>query len=206
MLLTSPAITVPTVFPAIVQIKRLWADDWQTVPELEFVAGSLATGGERSQAQFRRRYGEVKLPWAADYETKYLWQGLSEWWVRVLLAGASGYSQAWIGQFLAEPNAPHSPTAHGPAGYQELAAEGPERLLQRTPITRSFWEGSSGTEELGFAPDFNTVRGTYRGRRSEWRDGGSYTYARTTGARTKLPNTCSIASVMARRRAARAGR
>ena len=166
MLLANPSIEIPTVFPAIVQIKRLWADDWQTVPELEFVAGSLATGGERSQAQFRRRYGEVKLPWAADYETKYLWQGLSEWWVRVLLAGPSGYQQAWIGQIVAEPTVPHSPTANGAAGYQELAAEGPERILFRTPVSRSYWLVDSEVQELGFAADFNSVRGLLQPNRS----------------------------------------
>ena len=155
--IASPVLSIPRVAPAMVQVKRAWSDDWQTVPELEFVAGGVATGGERAYANFRRRYGTVKLPWESGYSAKAFWFGLAGWWVRVMLYAPKGYRQAWIGRFTAQPSAPHSPQANGAAGHQELVAEGPERILERVKIDRTFYWDADAADviELGWPMDFN---------------------------------------------------
>ena len=56
--------------PAIVEVRKLWSDKWEYRPEIDFVAGTVSTGGQGiGQVELRHRYGEAMRPYDSAYAT-----------------------------------------------------------------------------------------------------------------------------------------
>lgn len=145
----------------LVQLKKSWADEWETRADIEAIRAEVhtaATGGSR--AELARDYGPTILtPGATAYEARAALDILG-YWVRIqlLTRGLPGTAQTiFTGQIESEARDIYGGTSGGASGRQSWAALGPERALEKIDLATSYWldPHSSGAYELGWAPPFN---------------------------------------------------
>lgn len=145
--------------PAVVELKRRWADPWTLVPELEFSGGNVATAAHGGgSCTLVHRYGVLRHPWETTAGRRSPAR-LDGCWCRVMLAGRQGMQQAWIGRIAGEVREVHGPAQASvgavPAGVQYFEALGPADVLRRIHVSRSHWLIGSRRELLDWAPSLN---------------------------------------------------
>lgn len=161
MLLSGPSTsTVRRVATPIVQLREHWADDWQTVPEFKLKGWTrTAAGGQVCTADVFRDYGQVKLPWESALSYKPPWGSLTGWWLRIVLASGGTASVEFVGRIEANVRDPHGAEANGASGTQQWRAYGPQRILQKIGISKSYWlvgEGDGAeVKTMDWVPDVN---------------------------------------------------
>jgi len=192
----SAGITIGTHIPPVIEIKRGWWDTWQWEPDLSFHGGQVCVAGEgESYVKVGRRYGEVKQPWESTFPSSRASWDLNGWWVRVSFLGPYGaYRSMFVGRIDTEERELHG-ADNGPSGHQEWTCYGPEMILKKTSIGRSFWlvpdaKADAATPgvvtELGVAYDFNREdegqfgnKTTYREDETATEDGKCYLFGGT---------------------------
>lgn len=173
----------------LIEVKREWSDEWALAPELKLQGMTRTAGeGQVDSADFFRSYGQVKLPWEADLGYKSPWTSAAGWWVRISLASAGTITTQWIGRIEGEARDPHGELSHGPAGTQHWRAYGPQRLLEKLFVSRSYCDALADNlgltpeaVEVGWIPDLN---GGGTGNRTELpTDDAVYVYGFVNGER-----------------------
>jgi len=146
----------PSVCPAVIHVRENWSDDWLFEPRLELVRARVAAAGQDlSSATFRHRYAPtIKQPWESSGGEETAWPSLAGWWVRVALAGDDGYQTAWLGRISSETRQLIG-SQNGPAGDQIYTAYGPEQILRKRAVSRSWWIEQGRLVELGWVPPIN---------------------------------------------------
>lgn len=172
----TPVLSQPgNLFPlnvstAVIEVKQLWEDDWSIRPDLELLSGSVnAAGSEIGQLVFQRRYGDVKDPFAPDYDpsTQRIDRiELGLWWVRMTLSGDQGDHIQWVGQISNVVTDVYS-SKDKKTGIQKWVAYDPMQRLGKIHVSKSIWQeqidnptdpnAAPLTEErtLGWIPDMN---------------------------------------------------
>lgn len=143
--------------PAVVQIKPTWGGSWQTAPELELQSATVCSAGHGlDSASVSRRFGALKQPWESAATQKRP-ANLAHYWLRVMLAGDAGWQQAWVGRIRDEAREVYG----AGTGQQTWQCYGPIQLLDRIPVSASYWQGDADAKRLGWVPGMN--RGGARG-------------------------------------------
>ena len=146
-----PALT----YPAMIDVKPTWSDDWQFTPELELLGASATAGRELSSCQLGRRYGPSKLPWESAVAGKSAWGEATNWRLRVPMVGQQGFQQAWVGRVSGEGRNVQG-ASMGPSGDQSWQCYGPGQILHKIPMSTSFWlNGVDPPKEIGWVPSMN---------------------------------------------------
>lgn len=143
----------------LIETKRLWTDPWSLDPSLEFVRAVAACAGQEvGTCELRRRYGQVKQPYAAGYvtppETGSGAVNLTDHWVRVQFHTATGSGSVWTGRIGSEVREPHGSTA-APSGVQNFVAYEPAQYLENIDVSQSVWVRASLTQVIGWVPSMN---------------------------------------------------
>lgn len=176
----SAGITITQHYRPIVEIRQHWWDEWTWEPDLDFTGGQVCVAADGvSEITIHRRYGLVKQPWESDYVTRSSWK-INGWWVRVRFVGDGGTIRTvFVGQISTEERELHG-ADNGPSGLQEWTCYGPEAILEKTSIGRSFFlvpDAKSDADipgvvkELGIAPDFNRDDDGQTGNMTLYREG-----------------------------------
>ena len=103
-------------------------------------------------------YGTVKPPWLAEFIERSA-TSLNGCWVRVLFCGSQGSQNAWIGRIANDTRQIFG----GTSGMQAITAYGPQNILRRISVSRSYWMVSEGAVsrrvEIGWLPPVNETHG-----------------------------------------------
>lgn len=152
---SASASAATPVSPAIVEIRKEWADDWEFVPHLRFVSGTATAAGRgMGTAEFVIAYGDIMHPWETAYTVRET-VDLNGYWVRVKMVGDEGYVTVWIGLIDNEVRDIYGDDTAQPSGVQRWVAAEPIHLLRKIDITQSVWEVDAEEKTLGYAPDMN---------------------------------------------------
>jgi len=119
-----------TLSPLTVQIKANWTDPWNAVPNVEPITGSTAAAAI-SSFQFRVRYGNIKHPTAAGFQTTTHTQ-INRQWLRAIGVQSLSSPPFILFQGRVESD---TRTLYGPnAGAQMFTAYGGGQLLSKLKI------------------------------------------------------------------------
>jgi hypothetical protein len=153
--------------PAIVEIKRSWSDDWQKVPEMEFIRANCSTSAhDLDSCEVLYRYGILKHPWEKTDKAKYP-KSYVGWWMRVMFNVENKLQQAWIGKISGEgrhvmgPSKTLSNQSITPVatGMQNFEAFGPMQMLRKICMSDSFWLVNDNEIMVDWIPDLNEKYG-----------------------------------------------
>jgi len=142
----------------MLEVRKLWADDWQYMPELEMrrcVDASAAH--DLPILEFRRTYGRAKSPHDNTIPTAGSPRepiDLSGYWARMRLVGEHGLSLEWVGRVNAESRDVHG-TSDYLSGVQTWVAYGPGQILRKTQVYQSIWSQWNLEQTLGWIPSMN---------------------------------------------------
>ncbi len=155
----------------LVQVKRRWADDWQTMPYLTPLAAQLSISPDMPRADFMYHYGQIKREDNAEF-VDFDPLNLSNWYVRVLIDD----QQVFVGILMDDRFDLLGALNNQPSGDQAMTAYGLEHLLDRASVLGAVT--LSGT--ISHTPTFNLVEnygGAVRGNRSDSLVDGVYLFA-----------------------------
>lgn len=143
----------------LVEIKRLWTEDWEIQPGVRVLnAKSAIAGAEIGVCELIRHYGEVKLPYQNAYVNPPT-QGMGpvawlDYWVRVRAFTALGSEVIWTGRVHSEVREPYG-SGDAPSGVQNFVAYEAAMVLERINITDSIWLVGGVEKRLDWIPAMN---------------------------------------------------
>jgi len=153
---TPTEIPIPFESPtAVVEIKEGWSGAWKLRPDIHVIRATATAGDEIGSATLRRRYGNVKDPWAVAFDTKSALH-INGYWVRIRFGTESGFNTVWVGRIGSDTRTIYGSNETA-SGVQEWVAHSPKQILRRIHISRSYWyvEGEGPNIELDWVPDMN---------------------------------------------------
>lgn len=162
-----------------IDVKRKWSDDWIMVPELQLrQANVVSGGGQHSGCQLVYEYGRLKHPWQTALSDYASWD-LRGWWARVRFFGTRGWQVAWIGKISTEDRLLEGADVTR-SGRQTWQGWGPERILQKIHVSKSYW-WTPGVSDLLWVPSMNArdERGSLVGNRCDEAHDDQYYYGGT---------------------------
>lgn len=149
---------VPGDFLApIIETKAYWTSSWEFNPELELITCAMhASSSSVSSLQFRRRYGDRKMPYEADFDdvpSNPL--DMTGMWIRLSVMGPQGPQVQFVG-VIAGRSADLMGTDTIPAGQEVFVAYGGLYLLQKIDVHEAvFLNADSSTSRVGWIPPVN---------------------------------------------------
>jgi hypothetical protein len=155
----------------LVQVKRRWADDWQTMPYLTPLSAQLSISPDMPRADFVYHYGQIKREDNAEF-IDFDPLNLSNWYVRVLIDD----QQVFVGILMDDRFDLLGALNNQPSGDQAMTAYGLEHLLDRASVLGAVTLGGV----ISHTPTFNLVEnygGAVRGNRSDSLVDGVYVFA-----------------------------
>lgn len=141
---------------ALVDVRRGFGDgsEWEYRSDLSFVeAVDHASARDLGRCAIRRRYGQVKEPHEADFQTRTV-RDLMGHFVRVRVATDDGLFPIWYGYVANDAREVYG-AAQGDSGVQTWTAYGLNYLLRKAHVHESYWNQGSELNVLGWVPDFN---------------------------------------------------
>jgi len=147
----------------LVEIKRLWTDDWEIEPGVRVInAKSASAGAEIGTCELIRHYGEVKLPYQSAYVNPPT-QGMGpvpwlDHWVRIKAFTAAGSEVIWTGRIGSEVREPYG-SGDAPSGVQNFVAYEAAMLLEKISVTDSIWLVGGFQKRLDWIPAMNSRDG-----------------------------------------------
>lgn len=162
---STPPVTIRDFPNYRVQIRRVWADDWETVDYLEPLMVHQTIAPSVPMATFRYRYGDIKRE---DKNAFAFYEPLAvvDWYVRVDAISSDGNQLLFVGILSDDEYELHGATTD-PQGDQVITAYGLEHLLDRVSMVGAYVDGDN---YIGRTPTFNAREqwgGVLSGNRSE---------------------------------------
>lgn len=144
----------------IIEIKWAWSSGWEYDPELEMVhCAAHASSSAVSTLQFRRIYGDRKLPHESDFpNTAANPRDFTGAIVRMRIMGPQGPETQFVG-VVAGRQAEMQGTDAIPAGQEVFVAYGGLYLLQKLEVYQAEVlnsDSSPSTETIGWLPPMNS--------------------------------------------------
>jgi|GEM_PF-1812109 len=176
--------------PILVYVRDRWVNeageqtDWAYTPELEVIRAEIVAGaGTLGSCELRRRYGYLKEPWDAGFDTRTAaW--MDGYWVRLTVAQDGGEQEIFVGRIAAESrdiyggDATNGSDQAVRSGEQTWVAYSPLLMLRKIHVSTSHWfvtrlddndEEETVEQHIDYLPGMNSRQtgDLVRGNRSE---------------------------------------
>lgn len=130
----------------VVQVKRRWADDWETEKYLQPISANLSIAPDISAASFIYHYGEIKREDLNEF-TVFDPANLANQYVRIVVDD----QQVFIGVIMDDQFDLMGSLNGNPSGDQSMTAYGLEHVLDRAAVAGA----ETATGIIQFSPAFN---------------------------------------------------